>query len=130
MVEARRQTIPGDEWDFDACSPLVLTDLTIGGRRRPVLMQAPKNGFFYVLDRRTGELLSADPFAITNWAKSVDLKTGRPVEAPQPRYGESGKPFASMPGPGGAHSWQPMSFSPLTGLVYLPVTEAGFPYIP
>lgn len=124
------QTTPGDEWDFDACSPLVLADLVIRGRRRAVIMQAPKNGFFYVLDRLTGELLSADPFTVINWAKSVDPKTGRPVETPGARYGESGKPFYAIPGPGGAHGWQPMSFSPLTGLVYLPVTEAGFPYIP
>ena len=73
------QTTPGDEWDYDACSPLILADLTIGGAQRGVIMQAPKNGFFYVLDRATGELLSADPYAVTNWAKSVDLKTGRPV---------------------------------------------------
>jgi quinohemoprotein ethanol dehydrogenase len=124
------QTTPGDEWDFDACSPLILADLAIGGAKRSVLMQAPKNGFFYVLDRATGELLSADAFAITNWAKRVDLKTGRPIIESAARYGESGKPFVAMPGPGGAHSWQPMSFSPLTGLVYLPVTEAGFPFIP
>jgi quinohemoprotein ethanol dehydrogenase len=124
------QTTPGDEWDFDSCSPLVLADLELGGTTRSVIMQAPKNGFFYVLDRATGELLSATAFAITNWAKSVDMKTGRPVVERGARYGESGKPFMSMPGPGGAHSWQPMSFSPSTGLVYLPVTEIGFPYIP
>jgi len=124
------QTTPGDEWDYDACSPLVLADLVIQGRKRAVLMQAPKNGFFYVLDRRSGELLSADPIAPTNWATRVDLNTGRPVENPEARYGESGKAFVATPGPGGAHNWQPMSYSSMTGLVYLPVTEAGFPYIP
>jgi quinohemoprotein ethanol dehydrogenase len=124
------QTTPGDEWDFDSCSPLVLADLDIGGKKRSVIMQAPKNGFFYVLDRATGELLSADPFAVTNWAKRVDMKTGRPIIESGARYGESGKPFVAMPGPGGAHSWQPMSFSPSTRWVYLPVTEAGFPFIP
>ena len=124
------QTTPGDEWDYDACSPLVLADLTLGGKTRAVIMQAPKNGFFYVLDRATGELLSADPFAITNWAKRVDLKTGRPVVESGARYSETGKPFVAMPGPGGAHSWQPMSFSPATQWVYIPVTEAGFPYFP
>ena len=112
------QTTPGDEWDFDACSPMILADLDIGGVKRAVLMQAPKNGFFYVLDRATGQLLSADAFATTTWAKGVDLKTGRPIEVKAARYGESGKPFLSMPGPGGAHSWQPMSFSPATRLVY------------
>jgi quinohemoprotein ethanol dehydrogenase len=124
------QTTPDDEWDYDACSPLILADLIIGGTKRGVIMQAPKNGFFYVLDRASGELLSADPFAVTNWAKSVDLKTGRPIVESGARYSESGKPFYAMPGPGGAHNWQPMSFSPATHLVYLPVTEAGFPFIP
>jgi len=124
------QTTPGDEWDFDACSPMILADLDIGGAKRAVLMQAPKNGFFYVLDRATGQLLSADAFATTTWAKGVDVKTGRPIEAPGARYGESGKPFVSMPGPGGAHSWQPMSFSPITRLVYLPVMEIAFPFFP
>jgi quinohemoprotein ethanol dehydrogenase len=124
------QTTPGDEWDYDACSPLILADLNIGGAVRSVIMQAPKNGYFYVLDRATGELLSADPYTITNWAKSVDLKTGRPVIESAARYGETGKPFVAMPGPGGGHSWQPMSFSPVTKWVYLPVTELSFPYIP
>jgi quinohemoprotein ethanol dehydrogenase len=124
------QTTPGDEWDFDACSPMILADLDIGGAKRSVLMQAPKNGFFYVLDRATGELISADALATTTWAQGVDMKTGRPIEAPGARYGESGKPFVAMPGPGGAHSWQPMSLSPLTHLVYLPVMEAAFPFFP
>ncbi len=124
------QTTPGDEWDFDSCSPMILADLDIGGVQRAVLMQAPKNGFFYMLDRATGELISADAFATTTWAKGVDLKSGRPIVAQGARYGESGKPFVSMPGPGGAHSWQPMSFSPVTHWVYLPVTEAAFPFFP
>jgi quinohemoprotein ethanol dehydrogenase len=124
------QTTPGDEWDYDACSPLILADLDIGGKKRNVIMQAPKNGFFYVLDRATGELLSADPYAVTNWAKSVDPKTGRPSIESAARYSETGKPFVAMPGPGGGHSWQPMSFSPLTRLVYIPVTELSFPFIP
>jgi len=124
------QTTPGDEWDYDACSPLILADLTIGGAKRGVIMQAPKNGFFYVLDRATGELLSADPYVVTNWAKSVDLKTGRPVIESAARYSENGKPFVAMPGPGGGHSWQPMSFSPVTQQLYMPVTELSFPFIP
>jgi quinohemoprotein ethanol dehydrogenase len=124
------QTTPGDQWDFDSSSPMILADLEVGGAKRAVLMQAPKNGFFYVLDRATGELLSADPYTTVTWAKSVDLKTGRPVEVPAARYGETGKPFVSMPGPGGAHVWQPMSFSPLTKLVYIPVMEVAFPFFP
>jgi quinohemoprotein ethanol dehydrogenase len=124
------QTTPRDEWDFDACGPMILADLQIGAAKRAVIMQAPKNGFFYVLDRATGELLSADPFATTTWAKSVDLKTGRPLVESAARYSEAGKPFVSMPGPGGAHNWQPMSFSPVTTLVYIPVTELAFPFFP
>ena len=124
------QTTPGDEWDYDACSPLILADLTIDGAKRGVIMQAPKNGFFYVLDRATGELLSADPYVVTNWAKSVDSKTGRPVIESAARYSENGKPFVAMPGPGGGHSWQPMSFSPVTQQLYMPVTELSFPFIP
>jgi quinohemoprotein ethanol dehydrogenase len=124
------QTTPHDEWDFDSCSPLILADLQIGGTKRAVIMQAPKNGFFYVLDRATGELLAADPFTTTTWAKRVDLKTGRPVLEKGADYGELGKPFVSMPGPGGGHSWQPMSFSPRTNLAYFPVTDVAFPFIP
>jgi alcohol dehydrogenase (cytochrome c)/quinohemoprotein ethanol dehydrogenase len=124
------QTTPHDEWDYDSCSPLMLADLAIGGVLRKVVMQAPKNGFFYVLDRVTGELLAADPFTMTTWAKSVDKKTGRPVVEKAAEYGESGKPFVSMPGPGGGHSWQPMAFSPDTHLVYFPVADLAFPYVP
>ena len=124
------QTTPGDSWDFTATQPLMLADLQIGDRARKVIMQAPKNGFFYVLDRATGELISAQPVLATTWATKVDLKTGRPVENPAARYGETGKPFLSVPGPMGAHSWQPMAFSPLTKLVYVPINDAAFAYIP
>jgi len=124
------QTTPGESWDFTATQHLILADLELAGRKRQVLMQAPKNGFFYVIDRASGELLSAKPFATMNWASGVDLKTGRPIENPEARYGETGKPWISIPGPGGAHSWQPMSYSPLTGLVYIPVMDAAFPFIP
>jgi len=124
------QTTPGESWDFTATQPLMLADLEIDGRVRNVIMQVPKNGFFYVLDRATGELLSAQPVVPVNWATRIDLKTGRPVENPEARFGETGKPFVSMPGPMGAHSWQPMSFSPVTKLVYVPINEAGFVYVP
>jgi quinohemoprotein ethanol dehydrogenase len=124
------QTTPHDEWDFDSCSPLILADLPIGGTQRAVIMQAPKNGFFYVLDRATGELLAADPFTTTTWAKSVNKKTGRPIVEKGANYSETGKPFVSMPGPGGGHSWQAMSFSPRTHLVYFPVTDVAFPFVP
>ncbi len=124
------QTTPGDSWDFTATQHIILADLPIGGSTRKVLMQAPKNGFFYVLDRATGGLLAADPYTITTWAKSVDMQTGRPVVEAAANYSATGKPFLSMPGPGGAHNWQPMAYSPLARLVYIPVMDVAFPYIP
>jgi quinohemoprotein ethanol dehydrogenase len=115
------QTTPGDTWDFDSAQQMTLVDLEIGGKKRHVLMQAAKNGFFYVLDRQSGELLSANPFAEVTWAKGVDLKTGRPIEAAGVRYEKDAAVI--KPTPFGAHNWQPMSFSPMTGLVYVPVNE-------
>ena len=123
------QVNPGDEWDYSATQPLMLADLTIDGKPRKVIMQAPKNGFFYVLDRQTGQLLSAKNFVNINWATGIDAKTGRPIENPEARYSQTGKPWIGSPGPLGAHSWNPMSFSPKTGLVYIPASESGFPYI-
>jgi PQQ-dependent dehydrogenase (methanol/ethanol family) len=123
------QTTPGETWDYTATQPLMLADLTIGGKARQVIMQAPKNGFFYVLDRKTGEFISGAPFVALNWASGLDGK-GRPIEKPEARYDRTGKPASVVPGPSGAHSWQPMSFSPRTGLVYFPVMESGFPYVP
>lgn len=123
------QETPGESWDFSATQHIMLADLQINGKLRHVLMQAPKNGFFYLLDRETGAFISARPFATVNWAQSLDPSSGRPNENPQARYGETGKPWVSLPGPSGAHSWQPMSFSPLTHLVYIPVTEAAFVFI-
>lgn len=117
------QTTPGDNWDYTATQKMILTELEIEGRTRRVLMQAPKNGFFYVLDRETGELLSAEPYASVNWASHVDPVTGRPVETSQAEYFDH--PKLIFPGPQGAHNWQPMSYSPDTGLVYIPVKEAG-----
>ncbi|MBS0512139.1 MAG: PQQ-dependent dehydrogenase, methanol/ethanol family [Proteobacteria bacterium] len=120
------QTTPGDSWDYTATQHMILTDLEIGGRSRKVLMQAPKNGFFYVLDRATGELLSADKYVPVNWASHVDLASGRPVENEGARY-PTGKPFLVQPSQLGGHNWQPMAWSPLTGLVYIPAQEnTGF----
>jgi PQQ-dependent dehydrogenase (methanol/ethanol family) len=123
------QLVPGDEWDYSATQQIILADIMIDGRVRKVLMQAPKDGFFYVLDRKTGKLLSAKPFATVNWASRIDLKTGRPIENPAARYSRTDKPWVSQPGAMGAHSWQPMSYSPQTGLVYIPANDTGFPYI-
>jgi quinohemoprotein ethanol dehydrogenase len=117
------QTTPGDTWDYTAVQPMMLADLDIGGRLRKVIMQAPKNGFFYVLDRATGELLSADKYVEVNWASHVDMKTGRPVEIPGADYKDKGTYI--RPGPLGGHNWQAMSFSPKTGLVYLPAQDNG-----
>jgi len=120
------QTVPGEEWDYTATQQMILADIPIDGRTRKVLMQAPKNGFFYVLDRATGELISAEKIAPINWASHVDMATGRPVENPAARYGAT--PVMVSPGAGGAHNWNPMAFSPLTGLVYVPVTETYMAY--
>ena len=120
------QTTPGDSWDYTAVQPLMLADLSIDGRARKVIMQAPKNGFFYVLDRITGELISADAYSRVTWATGVDKQTGRPMESPVARY-QKGVVLLT-PGPEGAHNWQPMSFNPSTGLVYIPTQDGSFPY--
>ena len=115
------QEIPGEEWDYDCTSPMILADLKIGGRVRQVLLHAPKNGFFYVIDRRTGELISAENYVPNTWASRIDMKTGRPVINPDAYPTET--PHLMTPGYGGGHNWNPMSFSPKTGLVYIPAQE-------
>ncbi len=115
------QTTPGDSWDFTATQHIVLSDLEIEGKNRKVLMQAPKNGFFYVLDRTNGQLISASKYTYVNWAKAVDLKTGRPIENPIARYGQANVDVA--PNYNGGHNWQPMAFNPKLNLVYLPARE-------
>jgi quinohemoprotein ethanol dehydrogenase len=122
------QTTPGDTWDFDSTADVVLGELTIGGRLRHVLMHAPKNGFFYVLDRENGELISAQKFGLVTWAKGIDRKTGKPIEDPNARYTD--KMAAVYPAATGAHNWQPMSYSPQTGLVYIPAMDAPQLFIP
>jgi quinohemoprotein ethanol dehydrogenase len=116
------QTTPGDHWDFDATQKLVLADLTIDGRQRRVVMQANKNGFFYVLDRVSGQLISAEKFAYVNWASSVDRSTGRPILTERANY--VGKQSILYPASVGAHTWPPMSFDPMSRLVYIPVIDA------
>ena len=115
------QTTPGETWDYTATQHIMLADLEINGEMRKVAMQAPKNGFFYVLDRETGELLSADAFAAVNWATHVDLETGRPVEVEDARYPDA--PRIQLPSAFGAHNWHPMAFHPDTGLVYVPAQD-------
>ncbi len=121
------QTTPGDTWDFDSTADVVLADLTINGQARKVLMHAPKNGFFYVIDRATGKLISAEKFGVVNWAKSIDLASGKPIENPEARYKE--KLTVVFPSATGAHNWQPMTFDPKTGLVYIPAMDAAQPFI-
>jgi len=112
------QTSPGETWDFTATQHMVLADIEIDGELRKVLMQAPKNGFFYVLDRATGELISAEAYTTVNWATGIDMETGRPIETPNARQFDGATPV--IPSMGGGHNWQPMSYNPATGLVYIP----------
>ncbi|MXO58473.1 PQQ-dependent dehydrogenase, methanol/ethanol family [Altererythrobacter salegens] len=113
------QLNPGESWDYTATQQMTLADLTIDGKVRKVVMQAPKNGFFYVIDRSDGKLISAEPYAPQNWAEKIDLETGRPVEKPGIRYKDA--PYLIYPSGIGAHAWMPMSYSPKTGLVYIPM---------
>ncbi len=123
------QETPEDRWDFDSNQQITIANLTIKGQQRRVVMHAPKNGFFYTLDAKTGQFISGAPFAKTiNWASGLDPVTGKPNINPEARYEITGKPFVGLPGAMGAHSWTPMSFSPKTGLVYIPVNEAAQPY--
>ena len=116
------QTTPGDAWDYTATQNMILTELEIDGKERKVLMQAPKNGFFYVLDRENGELISADAFSKITWASHVDMETGRPVIQEEAKYWKTGKPTPLYPNAGGAHNWFPMAFNPEHGLVYIPTS--------
>lgn len=121
------QAAPGDQWDYDVVQQIVLADIKIDGQVRKVLMQAPKTGFYYILDRKTGKVLSAKKFVPVTWADHVDLKTGRPVESPDARsyrYSSNGKAYIE-PSPMGGHNWNPMSYDPQTGLAYIPATENG-----
>jgi quinohemoprotein ethanol dehydrogenase len=124
------QTTPGETWDYTATQHIMLADLMIDGKPRKVLMQAPKNGFFYVLDRETGKLISANNFVPVNWATGIDPVTGRPIENPEARIDKTGKMFLVTPGPLGAHNWHPMAFDPKSGLVFIPAQETTFPYLP
>lgn len=115
------QEVPAEQWDYDCTAPLILADLNIAGKKRQVVMHAPKDGFFYVLDRASGKLISAKNYVPNMWASHVDPKTGRPAVLPEAYVAE--KPHLMTPSYGGGHSWNPMSYSPLTGLVYLPTME-------
>jgi len=121
------QINPREAWDYKATANMITATLEIEGQPRKVLMQAPTNGFFYVLDRETGKPVSAEKIGKVTWAERIDLETGRPVEAPNIRH-ETGD-TTMFPGMLGAHNWQAMSFSPMTGLVYIPTMQIGTRYI-
>jgi len=117
------QMVPGDSWDYDSVQQLMLADLTIKGQSRKVIMQANKDGFYYVLDRVSGAFISGQPFAKVTWAKGLNEATGRPIVNPEALYGADA--ITLSPSPGGAHNWSPMSFNPATGLVYIPTTTGS-----
>jgi quinohemoprotein ethanol dehydrogenase len=117
------QMVPGDSWDYDSVQQLMLANLTIKGQQRKVLMQANKDGFYYVLDRLTGQFISGQPWVQVNWAKGLDEVTGRPIVNEEAHYGR--ETVMLTPGPGGGHNWSPMSFNPSTGLVYVPTSSGG-----
>ncbi|GAC18707.1 PQQ-dependent dehydrogenase, methanol/ethanol family [Paraglaciecola arctica] len=118
------QTTPGESWDYTAAQQMVLAELEIEGKTRKVIMQAPKNGFFYVLDRETGEFISGKPFVKVSWATHIDNETGRPAVVEGARYLH--KNFMGFPSPFGGHNWHSMSFNPDTGLVYIPAMDLPF----
>lgn len=120
------QTTPGERWDYTATQHMILADLPINGINRKVLMQAPKNGFFYVIDRSNGQLISAQPYARVNWASHVDLETGRPVLTDVADYRD--EPQFTLPSMVGAHNWHPMAYHPEHQLVYIPVIEQGYKF--
>ena len=120
------QEVPSEEWDYDCNQTLIQADLKIKGQPRQVLMHAPKDGYFYVLDRRTGKLISANNYVPVTWAKGIDPTTGRPIFNPEARYDVD--PVLVTPGPGGGHNWFPMAFSPRTKLAYFPSYEQWVVY--
>ncbi len=120
------QTTPGETWDYTATQHLILADLDFPEGRRKVLMQAPKNGFFYVIDRTDGTFISAEKYVTATWASSIDPETGRPIRTQNAGY--EGAPQVVLPGPLGGHNWHPMSYSPDTGLVYIPAIDIPFVY--
>ena len=124
------QTTPNESWDYDNTSPIMTADLSLNGQKRHVVMQAPKNGFFYVLDAGTGQLLSAEAYVPgVNWAKGIDKKTGRPIINPEANYGKTGKGALVSPYFGGAHNWTPNSYSPATGLVYIAANQSSYAFV-
>jgi len=121
------QVMPGERWDYKAAMDMVLAEVEVDDQPRKVLMQAPTNGFFYVIDRENGHVLSAEKYTISNWAERIDLETGKPVLSEAADYQKLGKSVI-YPSPFGGHNWQAMSYSPKTGLVYIPETQQAAEY--
>ena len=122
------QETPEDRWDFDSAAQITVADVAIDGQSRHVAMHAPKNGHVYLLDVKTGKFLSAKAFVPVNWTTGIDPVSGRPALNPDARYEKTGKPWLSVPGAVGGHSWQSQSYSKATGYLYIPANYAGFPY--
>jgi PQQ-dependent dehydrogenase (methanol/ethanol family) len=122
------QTVPTDSWDFDGVGGFIMADIQVGGRTRKVIMQAPKSGVFYILDRTNGEFISAEPFVPVNWVTGFDKKNnGKPI-INQDAYYDQKKTVVIYPGGGGAHNWSPMSYNPTAGLVYLPYSAGSYTF--
>lgn len=124
------QETPNETWDYTATAPIMVSDLEIDGAIRRVVMQMPKNGFFYVIDAVTGEFISAENVVPQNWALSIDPVTGRPDVNPRAHFDVTGEGFIVMPGPQAAHSWHPWALNPETGLVYIPARHTSLPLLP
>ncbi|MCB2047483.1 MAG: PQQ-dependent dehydrogenase, methanol/ethanol family [Novosphingobium sp.] len=122
------QTNPGETWDFNSAMDIELAELQVDGKPRDVILHAPKNGFFYVIDRKDGKLISAEPIVPTTWASAIDQKTGKPIENPEARF-PGGKPAIVYPSPFGAHNIEAMSYNPASGLVYIPAMDQGRVYV-
>ncbi|MBE1527675.1 quinohemoprotein ethanol dehydrogenase [Sphingopyxis sp. OAS728] len=124
------QETPGETWDYTATQPIILAEQAVNGKPTKVLYHAPKNGFFFTIDRANGKLIDAKPFVDgINWATGYDMATGRPIETPEARFYKTGKPFIAIPGALGAHNWHPMSYNPATGLVYIPAQQIPQAYL-
>lgn len=124
------QETPGETWDYTATQPIILAEQAVNGTPTKVLYHAPKNGFFFTIDRTNGKLIDAKPFVDgINWATGYDIATGRPIENPEARFYKTGKPFIAIPGALGAHNWHPMSYNPATGLVYIPAQQIPQGYL-
>lgn len=124
------QETPQDQWDYTSTQHIMTADLEINGKKRHVLLHAPQNGFFYIIDAQTGEFITARNYVPVNWAKDIDPVTGRPNIVPDALYSLTGKPWAGLPGDLGGHNFAAMSYSAQTGLVYIPAQQIPMVFTP